>query len=102
PRRGEDRLEAGAGDGERLERDAGDVVERLGAGERLPAADAGGAHALRLLVGADVPHEVRPDPPPGAVLRHLLEEVHVGVEEEGEAPAEAARIEAAGEQTADV
>src|SRR4051812_23066686 len=103
-RGGEDALHAGAGDGERLERRAGDVVERLGPGQRMTAADEGGAQppALRLLRAVAVAEELRPDAPRRPVLRHLFEEVRVRIEKEGEPGREAVGREPAADQLLDV
>ena len=63
--------------------------------------DAGGlrmeAHqpGARVLGPVTVAKLARPDPAGGAVLRDLLEEVDVGVEEEGEARSEVVHVEAA-------
>src|SRR3954454_18261909 len=91
------RLRAAEHAGERLDRRADDVVERLLGGER---------HARRLHVRAHEPrarvaravrlaHLARPDAPGGADLRDLLEEVDVGVEEEAQARSEVVDVEAA-------
>src|SRR5207248_9706793 len=79
---------------------AGAVVERLGPGERMAAADAGRAQApaLRFLGAVLLFEQPRPDAPAGAVLRHLLEEVRVRVEEEAEPRREAVRGQPAGKQ----
>ena len=84
---GVQRLGAAADRGEGLQRDAHDVVVRLLRGQR----DTGGLgveaqHRRGLVAGAEaLAHDPRPHPPRGAELRDLLEDVVVGVEEEGQA-----------------
>ena len=81
--------------GERLDRGAHDVDLGLLRGER----DARGLrvepHLQRPLAlrAVAVAHPARPDPPRGAVLRDLLEEVDVRVEEEREARRERVDVE---------
>ncbi len=89
-------LGAAAGRRERLDRDPDDVVLRLLRGQRRAAGLGVEAERERLRVrrAEAVAHQRRPEPPGGAELRHLLEEVVVGVEEEGEARAELVRREA--------
>ena len=91
-----DRLRAAADRRERLHRDAHDVVLRLLRRQRRAARLRVEAERLRLRVrGAEaVAHDLRPQPPRRAELRHLLEEVVVRVEEEGEPRAELVRREA--------
>ena len=89
-------LGAAAGRRERLDRDPDDVVLGLLRGEGRTAGLGVEAERERLRVrGAEaVAHQRRPQPPRGAELRHLLEEVVVRVEEEGEARAELVRRKA--------
>ena len=83
-------LRAAADGRERLDRDADDVVLRLLRGQRRAARLRVEAERLRLRVrGAEaLAHDARPERPRRPELRHLLEEVVVGVEEEGEPLAE--------------
>ena len=98
------RLGAAEHAGERLDRGADDVVERLLGGQR----DAGGlrveAHQprLRVLRAVGVAHLARPDAAGGAVLGDLLEEVDLGVEEEAQARREVVDVHAAGQLLLDV
>ena len=91
------RLGAAEHRGERLERRADDVDLGLLRGQR----HAGGLRVEAHQPRARVPRAValaqlaRPDPPRGAVLRDLLEEVEVRVEEEGQARREVVDVEAA-------
>ena len=94
---GVQRLQAAEDAGHRLHGDAGDVVERL-----LPREiDAGGlrveleAPAPRVLRAVALARQPRPDAPPGAEARDLLEERQRDVEEEREARQELVRIHAA-------
>ena len=89
-------LRAAADRRERLDRDPHDVVLGLLRGQGRTAGLGVEAERERLRVrGAEaVAHQRRPQPPRGAELRHLLEEVVVRVEEEGEARAELVRREA--------
>ena len=90
--------------GQRLDRGADDVVERLLGGQR----DAGGLgveaqpHRLLALGAVGLAHLPRPDPARRAVLGDLLEEVDVGVEEEGEPRGEVVDVEAALDRPLDV
>src|SRR5437588_615858 len=70
----------------------------------MASADAGRAQppALRLLGAVLLLEQPRPDAPAGAVLRHLLEEVRVRVEEEAEPRREGIRGQPAGEEVLDV
>ncbi len=72
--------------GQRLERHAHDVVLRLLRGQRRAAGLGVEAQLPALAVfGAEpLAHDLRPQPPRGAELGDLFEEVVVGVEEEGE------------------
>ena len=81
---------------ERLDRHPDDVVLGLLRGQGRAAGLGVEAERERLRVrGAEpVAHQRRPQSPRGAELRHLLEEVVVRVEEEGEARAELVRREA--------
>ena len=89
---------------ERLDRGADDVHLGLLRGQRdagrlrveahQPGARVAGAEAVAQLA--------RPDPPGGAVLRDLLEEVEVGVEEEGQARREVVDVEPALDRPLDV
>ena len=93
---GVQRLRAAEHGRQRLQRHAHDVVVGLLRGERgarglrveaqLQRPRVGGAEALA--------HQTGPQPPGGAELRDLLEEVVVGVEEEREALAEGVDVEA--------
>ena len=78
------RVRAGEHRGQRLDRGAHDVVVRLLRGERDPGGLGVEAQPLRPLGlrAVHVAHPARPDPPRGAQLRDLLEEVDVRVEEE--------------------
>ena len=82
---------------ERLDRGADQVHLRLLRGQR----DAGRLRVephqprARILRAVLLPHLPRPDPPRRAVLRDLLEEVEVRVEEEGEPRRERVDVEAA-------
>ncbi len=85
--------------GQRLHRRTDDVVVRLLGGQR----DTGGlrveAQPLGLLAGraVHVAHPAGPDAAGRPELRDLLEEVQVGVEEEGQAGREGVHVQAAGE-----
>ncbi len=89
---------------ERLDRGPHDVDQRLLRRQRDARGLGVEAHPHRLLaLGAvGVAHLARPDPPRGAVLRDLLEEVDVGVEEEREAGREGVDVEPALERRLDV
>ena len=65
-------------------RDAHDVVFRLLRGERTSGRLRVEAkhHRVRILRAEAVAHQVRPEPARGAVLRDLLEQIVVRVEEE--------------------
>ena len=84
--------------------DPHDVVERLLGRQRGAAADAADAeHAGPVGRGAEaIAHDARPQPPARPVLRHLLEEVGVGVEEEAELAAHLVDGEPAGAAALDV
>ena len=84
---------------ERLDRDAHDVVLRLLRGQRRAAGLRVEPERERPRVrGAEaVAHDRRPQPAGGAELRHLLEEVVVRVEEEGEPRAEVVGRKARGD-----
>ena len=84
------RLRAAADGGERLHRDADDVRLGLLRGERRAPCLRVEAQRLRARVcrAEAVAHDSRPQPPCRAELRDLLEEVVVGVEEEGQPLAE--------------
>ncbi len=90
--------------GQPLERGPDDVDLGLLCRQR----DAGGlrmeAHQQRALGSRPVAlaHHARPDPPRGAVLRDLLEEVEVRVEEEGEPRREVVDVEPALDRRLDV
>ena len=93
---GVQRLGAAADRGEGLQRDAHDVVLRLLGGQR----DAAGLrveaqhHRLRVLRAEALLHRVRPHVAGGAELGHLLEDVVVAVEEEGQAGREVVDLQA--------
>ncbi len=93
---GVERLRAAQDAGERLDRGSHDVEQRL----LCRQGDARGlgveAHQHRALVlgAVGVSHLARPDAAGGAVLRDLLEEVDVRVEEEAEARREVVDVEA--------
>ena len=74
--------------GQRLDRGADDVVDRLLRGQRDPGGLGVEPQPQRLLVGraVDVAQPAGPDPPGGAELGDLLEEVDVRVEEEATGP----------------
>src|SRR3546814_4087092 len=99
-RGGEDRLRATEDGGHRLDADAHHVVEGLCRGERRSAADDTEAEHQRLLVGNAVAlaEQFRPQPPPRADLRDLLEEIHVDVEEEAQPLGEFGDLAAARDQ----
>ena len=90
---GVNRLRAAADRGERLDGDADDVVLRLLGGQRRTARLRVETKRLRPRVGRSeaVAHDARPQAPRRAELRHLLEEMIVRVEEEGEPLAELVR-----------
>ena len=81
---GVQRLRAAEHGGERLERRAHDVHLGLLGGQRHAGGLGVEAHQprARVLRAVAVAQLARPDPAGGAVLRDLLEEVEVGVEEE--------------------
>src|SRR3712207_3260352 len=91
-----ERLRAAADGREGLHGDADDVVLRLLRGEGRTPRLRVEAEGLRLRVrrAEALAHDARPEPPCRPKLRHLLEEVVVGVEEEGEARPELVRGEA--------
>ena len=91
-----DRLRAAADRRERLDRDPHDVVLRLLRRERRPARLRVEAKRERARFVAPNRSRMisRPQPPRRAELRHLLEEVVVRVEEEGEPRAELVRRQA--------
>ena len=101
---GVQRLGAAEHAGQRLDRRAHDVVERLLGGQR----DAGGlgveAHQPRARVARAerLAQLARPDPPRRAVLGDLLEEVDVRVEEEAQARREVVHVEPARDQLLDI
>ena len=85
---------------ERLDRHADDVVLGLLRGQRRAAGLRVEAERQRAWVGRAeaVAHDLGPQAPRRAELRDLLEEVVVGVEEEGEALAEVVRGQAGGDR----
>ena len=92
---GVERLGAAEDRGERLDRRPDDVVVGLLGGERAARrlgveTHPPGAGILRVEA---VAHDLRPDPPGRAHLADLLEEVDVGVEEEGEPRGEVVDVE---------
>ena len=102
---GVQRLRAAEHRGQRLDRRAHDVVQRLLRGQRHPRGLGVEAHQQRALGSCApkrLPQLARPDPPRGAVLGDLLEEVDVGVEEEAQARREIVDVEAALERVLDV
>ena len=90
------RLRAAEHRRQRLQRDADDVVVRLLRGQRAAGGLRVEAQLLRARVGGAEPvaHDARPQPPRGAELRDLLEEVVVRVEEERQPLAELVDVEA--------
>ncbi len=98
------RLRAAEDAGERLDRGARDVVERLLGGERDARGLHVGAHQPRARVARAVrlAQLARPDPAGGAELRDLLEEVDLRVEEEAQARGEVVDVEAALDRLLDV
>ncbi len=98
------RLGAAAHRRQRLDRHPHDVVLRLLGGERRARGLGVEAQPERALVVRRVAlaHQLGPQPPRGAELRHLLEEVVVGVEEEREARGEVVDREPALERGVDV
>ncbi len=90
--------------GEGLDRGADDVVERLLGGQRDARRLGVEAEPHRLLApgAVGVAHLARPDPARRPVLRDLLEEVDVGVEEERETGGEVVDVEAALDRPLDV
>ena len=101
---GVQRLRAAEHAGQRLDRRAHDVVERLLGGERHARGLRVEAHEPRARVlGAEgLAQLARPDPPRGAVLGDLLEEVDLGVEEERQPRGEVVDVEAAVDRLLDV
>ena len=101
---GVQRVGAAEHGGECLDAGADHVVVGLLGGQR----DAGGLgvepQPLGLLAGGavDVAHPARPDPAGRTELGDLLEEVDVGVEEEGQSGGEDVDVETAGEPELDV
>ena len=89
------RLRAAEHRGQRLQRDADDVVVRLLRGERAAGRLRVEAQLLRARVrrAEAVAHDVRPQPPRRPELRDLLEKVVVAVEEERQALAERVHVE---------
>src|SRR5581483_12292004 len=87
------RLRPAARRRQRLDRDAYDVVLRLLRGERGAAGlrVETKRHRTRVRGAEPLLHQPRPEAAGGPVLRDLLEEVVVGVEEEGEPLAELVR-----------
>ena len=84
PRGREHRLDASEHGGQGLVGDSHDVVAGLRGVERRTSGDAADPeHARSVVRGAEsLADDAGPSPPAGAVLRDLLEEVAVGVEEE--------------------
>ena len=84
------RLRAAEHRGQRLQRDAHDVVVGLLRGQRAAGGLRVKAQLLRARVGRAEPvaHDARPQPPRRAELRDLFEEVVVRVEEERQPLAE--------------
>ena len=99
-----ERLRAAEHAGQRLDRGAHDVVQRLLGGQR----DAGGLgveaqpHRLGLLRAVGLLQLAGPDAAGGAVLGDLLEEVDVGVEEERQPRGEGVDVDAALDRPLDV
>ena len=98
------RLGAAEHAGQRLDRRADDVVERLLGGQRDAGRLGVEAHPPRLgLARAEgLAQLAGPDPPRGAVLGDLLEEVDLGVEEERQPRREVIDVEAARDGVLDV
>ena len=98
------RLGAAEHAGERLDRGADDVDQRLLRGQRDARGLGVEPHHLRAgVAGAvGVAHLAGPDPAGGTVLGDLLEEVEVGVEEEREPRREGVDVEAAFDRALDV
>ena len=98
------RLGAAEDAGERLDRGADDVVERLLRGQRHAGGLRVEPHQERALVlgAVGVTQLAGPDPSRRAVLGDLLEEVDVGVEEERQARGEVVDGEAALDRALDV
>src|SRR5438045_9587139 len=90
--------------GQGLDRRADDVEERLLGGQRYPGGLRVEAHPQRLRPASaeGLAHLAGPDPARGAVLRDLLEEADVGVEEEEERRGELTDVKAAGDGPPDV
>ena len=91
------RLRAAEHAGERLDRRARDVVQRLLRGQRDARRLRVEAHEPRLRVARaeGLAQLARPDPPGGAVLGDLLEEVDLRVEEEAQPRREVVDVQAA-------
>ena len=98
------RLRAAEHAGQRLDRGAHDVVERLLRGQRHAGRLGVEPHERRLrILGAErLAQLARPDPARRAVLGDLLEEVDVGVEEEAQARRERVDVEPARDLLLDV
>ena len=98
------RLAAARRRGERLQRDAHDVVQRALGGQRRAAGLGVEAQRERALVARAeaLAHERGPDPACRAELRDLREDVVVGVEEERETRREDVDLEAGGDRRLDV
>ena len=101
---GVERLGPAQDAGQRLERDPGQVVERLLRGQRHAGGLGVEAHpGAALVLGAvALGHQVVPDPPAGPELGDLLEEVAVAVEEERQPRREVVDAQAALEGRLDV
>ena len=94
---GVQRLRAAQDAGERLDRRADDVVQRLLGGQRHPGGLHVGAHepGARVARPEGVAQLAGPDPPRGAELGDLLEEVDLRVEEERQPRREVVDVQAA-------
>ena len=101
---GVQRLGAAEHAGQRLDRRADDVVERLLGRQRHAGGLRVEAHQPRLLVlgAVGLAQLARPDPAGGAVLGDLLEEVDLRVEEEAQARGERVDVDAALDRLLDV
>src|SRR5207244_9967073 len=98
------RLRAAQDRGQRLERRPREVELRLLRGERYAGGLGVEAQLPRplLLRAVSLAHPARPDPPGGAELRDLLEEIDVRIEEEGETGREIIDVHSALEARVDI
>src|SRR5258708_7416176 len=99
----EDRLRTAHHRRHRFDRDAHDVVVRLGGGQRRAPADHAETEQAALRVGAvTLFHQARPNPPGSAKFADLFEEIGMNIEEETEAARETIEIGASTDQLIDV